>query len=40
MKRALTVVLLLMSFASIALADGGGMPPIPPTKPPKLGFAL
>ncbi len=34
MKRALAVALLLMSFGSIALADGGGNAP-PPSKPPK-----
>ncbi|MFZ0814697.1 MAG: hypothetical protein WAM78_04220 [Candidatus Sulfotelmatobacter sp.] len=36
MKRAFAVTLLLMSFASVALADGPGMPPIgSTTKPPK-----
>jgi len=36
MKRAFAVTLLLMSFASVALADGGGMPPTgSATKPPK-----
>jgi hypothetical protein len=27
MKRALAVTLLLMSFATVALADGSGLPP-------------
>jgi hypothetical protein len=35
MKRALAVVFLLMSFVSIALADGSGPPPNSPTKPTK-----
>jgi hypothetical protein len=34
MKRALAVALLLMTFASIALADGSGLPPTQ-KKPPK-----
>jgi len=33
MKRALAVVLLLMSLASVALADGGGLIPPPSTSP-------
>ena len=35
MKRVLAVTLLLMSFASVAFADGGGLPPkgTAPTKP-------
>lgn len=32
MKRILAVALLLMSFASAALTDGSGGPPIPPVK--------
>jgi hypothetical protein len=35
MKRVFAVTLLLMSFVSLALADGSGMPPPPVTKPPK-----
>jgi hypothetical protein len=35
MKRVFAVTLLLMSFVSLALADGGGMPPPPTTKPTK-----
>jgi hypothetical protein len=36
MKRTYAVAFLLMSFASVALADGGGLPPIKTTtKPPK-----
>ena len=35
MKRALAVTFLLMSFASVALADGSGLPPATTTKPPK-----
>lgn len=36
MKRAFAVTLLLMSFISVALADGPGMPPTgSKTKPPK-----
>jgi hypothetical protein len=34
MKRALAVTLLLMSFASVALADGPGLPPIGNTAKP------
>jgi hypothetical protein len=33
MKRVLAVAVLLLSFASAALADGGGGPVINPTKP-------
>jgi hypothetical protein len=33
MKRALAVALLVMSVVSIALADGGGMPPPPGVYP-------
>jgi hypothetical protein len=41
MKRAFAVTLLLMSFASLALADGPGMPPTgSATKPPKPGIVL
>jgi hypothetical protein len=36
MKRFLVVTLLVMSFASVALADGGGLPPTNPTKPPQV----
>ncbi len=39
MKRALTVVLLLMSLASVAVADGGGLPPTQPKKPPVVVLA-
>ena len=35
MKRILAVTLLLMSFASVALADGSGLPPVKSTKPPQ-----
>jgi hypothetical protein len=35
MKRILAFALLLMSFGSVALADGSGLPPRPTTKPPK-----
>ena len=38
MKRILAVTLLLMSLASVALADGSGLPPVKPTKPPKVGI--
>ena len=34
MKRILAVTLLLMSFASVAMADGPGLPPVKSTKPP------
>jgi hypothetical protein len=37
MSKIFAVALLLVSFASIALADGSGPPP---TKPPKTVFAL
>jgi len=33
MKRILGVALLLMSFASVALADGSGLPPVKSTQP-------
>jgi hypothetical protein len=36
MKRILAVVLLMMSFASLALADGGGLPPKGTTTKPGL----
>jgi hypothetical protein len=32
MKRILAVALLVMSFASVALADGSGLPPVKPLK--------
>ena len=35
MKRILAVTLLFMSFASVALADGSGLPPVKSTKPPQ-----
>jgi hypothetical protein len=35
MKRMFAVALLVVSFASVALADGSGMPPTTSTKPPK-----
>jgi hypothetical protein len=35
MKQVLAVALLMMSFASVALADGPGLPPSGTTKPPK-----
>ncbi len=35
MKRAFTVALLLLSFATAALADGIGLPPEKPPKPPQ-----
>ena len=40
MKRILAVTLLLMSFASVAMADGPGpIPPVAkPTKPPIAGI--
>jgi hypothetical protein len=35
MKRVLAIAFLLMSFASVAFADGGGLPPRgTTTKPP------
>jgi hypothetical protein len=34
MKRILAIALLLLSFASAAFADGPGLPPVKPTKPP------
>ena len=37
MKRILAVTLLLMSFASVAMADGPDLPPVKPTKPPTAG---
>ena len=41
MKRAFAVTLLLLSFASVALADGPGMPPTgSATKPPKPATVL
>jgi hypothetical protein len=41
MKRALTVAFLLMSFASVALADGPDFPPAAKaTKLPKVGVVL
>jgi hypothetical protein len=34
MKKILAVMLLLMSLASVAFADGPFLPPTSPTKPP------
>jgi hypothetical protein len=41
MKRILAVALLLLSFASVALADGGMIPPAADsTKQPNVGVVL
>jgi hypothetical protein len=41
MKRIFAVTLLLISFASVALADGPGFPPTgSTTKPPQFGVVL
>jgi hypothetical protein len=39
MKRIFAIALLLLSFASAALADGSGDPPLP-SKPGKAGIVL
>jgi hypothetical protein len=39
MKPFLAVVLLLMSFTSAALADGGGLPPSRASNPPRAEVA-
>jgi hypothetical protein len=39
MKRILAVALLLLSFATAALADGGGMPPAGAANSPRLEVA-
>jgi hypothetical protein len=40
MKRAFALTLLLMSFVSVAFADGSGLPPATTTKPEKPGVVL
>jgi hypothetical protein len=40
MKRAFAVTLLLMLFASVALADGPDLPPVNPTKLPTVVVVL
>jgi hypothetical protein len=40
MKRAFAVTLLLLSFASVALADGPDLPPVNPTKLPTVVVVL
>jgi hypothetical protein len=39
MKRIFAVALLLLSFASVAVADGGGPGPVGSKKPPRAVFA-
>jgi hypothetical protein len=40
MKRVFAVTLLLLSFVSLALADGGGVPPPPAAGPSKQGIIV
>jgi len=39
MKRAIAIALLFLSFASAALADGGGLPPSRASNPPRAEVA-
>ncbi|MFZ0200788.1 MAG: hypothetical protein WB523_15105 [Candidatus Sulfotelmatobacter sp.] len=40
MTRIFAVALLVLSLNTVALADGGGLPPTNPNKPPQAGTIL